>query len=78
MAEMEAAVQLIVQTGALGLLAYLIFWATRTGVPSITSSMNGIKEAVDRNTARLTQLEQKQVQQTEVLSKLLEQARAHR
>jgi len=74
---MESAVQLVVQTGALGLLAYLIFWATRTGVPSIVGSMNGIREAVDKNTERLTSLEERQNEHTQMLTKLLEEVRVN-
>jgi len=69
--ELEQAVQLIVQTGALGLLGYLIFWATRSGVPSIVGTMNGIREAIDANTRRLTSLERQHLEHSTLMREVI-------
>ena len=69
---MEQAVQLIVQTGALGLLAYLILWGTRVGAPNLFASINGVKDAINANTDKLAALENKQTLQTNILLRLVE------
>lgn len=64
--------ELVLQTGALGLLTYLIVWSTKVGAPSLFSSMTGIREAIHQNTAKLTAIEEKQIMQTNVLLRLIE------
>lgn len=54
---MEAVVQLVLQAGALGLLAYLVWWATQTGAPNLFAHLNGIQVAINNHSARLDTVE---------------------
>lgn len=54
---MEEAVQLLLQGGALGLLAYLIWWTTREGAPQLFSRLGGIQVAIESHSHRLQNLE---------------------
>lgn len=54
---MEQFVQLVMQSGALGLLAYLIWWVTRTGAPQLFTCLIGIKGSLDSVTSRLENVE---------------------
>lgn len=54
---MEEAVQLLLQGGALGLLAYLIWWTTRDGAPQLFTKLGGIQSAIESHSNRLANLE---------------------
>lgn len=56
---MEEAIQLILQGGALGLLAYLILWTTRDGAPRLFERLSAIQVAISTNTAQMKSLEDK-------------------
>lgn len=55
---MEPFVQLVVQSAALGLLAYLIWWVTQTGAPQLFVCLMGIKEAMNGVHSRLEAVEE--------------------
>lgn len=55
---MEGALQLIIQCGALGLLAYLILWTTREGAPKLFAHLGNIAVALQSTSTRLAALEE--------------------
>ena len=69
---MDPVFQHVIQGGALGLLAYLIIWGTRIGAPKLFTAMHDITSAINRNTDKLADVEEKQRQQTEVVLRLVE------
>lgn len=71
---MPEAVEWIIQGGALGLLGYLVIWATRTGAPNLFKALGGIKTAVDKNTERLGNLETTNRELTRVVGQLANQS----
>jgi len=54
---MEQAVQLVIQGGALGLLAYLIWWVTQTGAPQLFSCLININGSLNTIHGRLEKVE---------------------
>jgi hypothetical protein len=47
---MEPFVQLVVQSAALGLLSYLIWWVTQTGAPQLFAILSTFSTTVASNT----------------------------
>ena len=56
---MDQVPQLVLQSGALGLLAYLIFWTTKDGAPKLFEHLSGLRSAVENTGNRLAALEEK-------------------
>jgi mannose-1-phosphate guanylyltransferase len=54
----ETGVQLLLQGGALGMLAYLIWWTTREGAPKLFTHLSGIATAMQSTASRLEALEE--------------------
>jgi hypothetical protein len=54
---MENGVQMMLQGGALGLLAYLIYWMTQSGAPKLFDRLGGIQVAIESHSNRLLNLE---------------------
>lgn len=64
-------VQLVVQSAALGLLAYLIGWTTQTGAPNLFKSLGDLRSAIENTGNRLKAVEDK----LEELQKRMEKRR---
>lgn len=56
---MEPVLQIIMQGGALALLAYLILWTTRDGAPKLFEHLSELKVAIANTGNRLAALEEK-------------------
>lgn len=54
---MEATLQIVMQTGALGLLAYLIWWVTQTGAPQLFTCLTNINGSLNTIHGRLEKVE---------------------
>lgn len=54
---MEQSLQILLQGGALAILAYLVVWVTRIGVPQLFDVLVGIRQSMDRHTGALEKLE---------------------
>lgn len=67
---MDATLQVILQGGALGILAYLIFWVTRSGGPKLFDALFGIKSAMEAHTLKLEQFERTNDRLVDVVSRL--------
>lgn len=64
---MEEIVTVIQQFGSLGLLGYLIWWATRTLAPALLAELQAIRIAIQDNSSRLSKVEERQ---TKLLEKV--------
>lgn len=54
---MEPFVQLVVQSAALGLLSYLIWWVTQTGAPQLFTCLMNINGSLNTIHGRLEKVE---------------------
>jgi hypothetical protein len=69
---MDQTLQVVLQGGALGILIYLIIWATQKGFPGFMMASERIAKSIDQNTAKLTDVERWQILQNQLLGKLVD------
>lgn len=68
-------VQLLVQGGSVGLLAYLIWWATKTGAPKLWDSLGGMKGSLDRLSSKVDKLNETNRDLTRVVGELAHESK---